>query len=179
MVFNFGGLFLFDIGIIVCFDVVLDNIYLILSIDEDVVSKVVYQKVVLMGVCDFKFDFNDWKVLFKDVVVFILFGGQIILVVLFLKWGMFQDKNSNGKFDVGEWLNCMIYDCVVYVDKVFQVEFDEFVVMYQVWNIVFGWSCVEYYVYVLLEGKDDFWCFLCSIMFWDFMLYVEMLLSSM
>ena len=176
---NLGGLPPLDTGITVRFDAAPDNTYLTLSTDEDAASKVVYQKAVPTGARDFKPDLNDWKALSKDAVALTLPGGQTTPAVLFLKWGMFQDKNSNGKPDAGEWLNRMTHDRVTYADKAFQAEFDGPEGMHQSWSIQSGWSRAEHYVYAPLEGKDDFRRFSRSTTFWEFTLHVETPLSSM
>ena len=178
---NLGGLPPLDTGITVRFDAAPDNTYLTLSTDEDAASKVVYQKAVPTGARDFKPDLNDWKALSKDAVALTLPGGQTTPAVLFLKWGMFQDKNSNGKPDAGEWLNRMTHDRVTYADKAFQAEFDGPEGMHQSWSIQSGWSRAEHYVYAPLEGngKYDFRRFSRSTPAWDFTLHVETPLSSM
>ena len=176
---DLGGLPPLDSGITVRFDAAPENTFLTLSTGEDAASRVVYQRAVPAGARSFKPDLNDWKALLKNAAPITLPGGQTTPAVLFLKWGMYQDRNANGQPDAGEWLDRMTHDRVAYAEKAFQVEFDSPASVRQSWNIASGWSRAEHYVYAPLDDKYDYRRFSRSSPLWDFTLHVETPLSSL
>lgn len=176
---DLGGLPPLPSGITVRFDAAPANTYLTLSTDEDAASKVVYVRAVPTGATSYTPDLNDWKALSKDAQPLSLPGGQTTPAVLFLKWGMFQDKNSNGKPDDGEWLDRMTHDRVAYAEKAFQAEFDSPGNMRQSWTIAAGWSRAEHYVYAPREDKYDYRRLSRSTAAWDFWLHTATPVTSM
>ncbi len=118
---DLGGLPPLATGITVRFDAAPADTYLTLSTEG---GEVVYQKAVGEGARSFTPDLNDWRNLSSRAAPIKLSSGVTTEALLFLKWGMFQDKNKSGKPDDGEWLDRMTHDRVAYAEKAVKVEFD-------------------------------------------------------
>lgn len=131
--------------------------YLALLTDEDEASEVVYQQRVDTGATSAAPNLNDWAKLSERAAALTLPGGETTKArLLFLKWGMWQDKNGNGEPDAGEWLDRMTHDRVVYASQDMQARFTtESPKMRQFWSFTQGWSRAEHYVY-LPAGSDTY-----------------------
>lgn len=173
---DLGGLPPLPSGITVRFDAAPANTYLTLSTEG---GEVVYQKAVNEGAMSFTPDLNDWRSLSSRAAAIKLNTGVTTEPLLFLKWGMFQDKNKSGKPDEGEWLDRMTHDRVAYAEKAFRVEFDtETPPMHHVWALSQGWSRAEHYVYRPL-GSSTFQRLSRSTAAWDFWLHPATPVTSM
>ncbi len=76
--------------------------------------------------------------------------------VLFLRWAMWRDANTNGVRDDGETLNLMTHDRVTYASQPVTATFNTTTPdMQQTWNLKAGWSRAEHYVY-LPEGSKTY-----------------------
>ncbi|MDO4245099.1 MAG: hypothetical protein Q4C89_03655 [Deinococcus sp.] len=173
---DLGGLPPLATGITVRFDAAPANTYLTLSTEG---GEVVYQKAVSEGAMSFAPDLNDWRSLSSRAAPIKLNTGVTTEPLLFLKWGMFQDKNTNGKPDEGEWLDRMTHDRVAYAEKAVKVEFDtETPAMHHVWTLNQGWTRAEHYVYRPL-GSSTFQRLSRSTAAWDFWLHTATPVTSM
>nr|WP_246581106.1 hypothetical protein [Deinococcus aestuarii] len=76
--------------------------------------------------------------------------------VLFLRWLMWQDRNSSGTRDPGEALDLMTHDRVVYAAGAVNVSFTTAEPkMLQRWQLGQGWGRAEHFVYLPL-GSDTY-----------------------
>lgn len=67
----------------------------------------------------------------------------------FLRWIMWQDRNSNGVREAGEELNLMTHDRVAYASEAVTVSFQTATPdMKQTWTLAAGWSRAEHFVYL-------------------------------
>lgn len=173
---DLGGLPPLATGITVRFDAAPADTYLTLSTEG---GEVVYQKAVGEGARSFTPDLNDWRNLSSRAAPIKLSSGVTTEALLFLKWGMFQDRNKSGKPDDGEWLDRMTHDRVAYAEKAVKVEFDtEAPPMHHLWTLNQGWSRAEHYVYRPL-GSGTFQRLSRSTALWDFWLHPATPLTSM
>lgn len=173
---DLGGLPTLPSGIVVRFGPAPAKTYLTLQTEG---GEVVYQKAVTEGATSFKPDLNDWKALSSRAEAVALPSGFNTEPLLFLKWGMFADVNSNGKPDEGEWLDRMTHDRVVYAEKALNTEFEtEVPPVRQQWNFAAGWSRAAHYVYAPLSGTK-FQRELRTNALWDFWLHPTTPITSM
>lgn len=67
----------------------------------------------------------------------------------FLRWMMWQDRNSDGVRQAGEELPLMTHDRVAYASEAVTVSFQTTTPnMKQTWKLAAGWSRAEHYVYL-------------------------------
>lgn len=122
----------------------------------------VYQKAVSTGATRTEVDPAAWQgkaTLAQAVEGWIPAGATDVKVsapgtgVVFLRWLMWQDKDSDGQRDEGETLDLMTHDRVVYAEKAVTVDFKTAAPdMVQHWQFAQGWSRAEHYVYLPLNS---------------------------
>lgn len=122
----------------------------------------VYQKAVSTGATRTEVDPAAWQGranLAQAVEGWIPAGATDVKVsapgtgAVFLRWLMWQDKDSDGQRDEGETLDLMTHDRVVYAGKAVTVDFRTATPdMVQHWQFAQGWGRAEHYVYLPLNS---------------------------
>lgn len=144
-------------GVEVRFPAAPANAYLSLLTEQ---GQSVYQRSVPAGSTGLEVNPDGWKAEEKnaqDVALLLpeamvpgsLTGNVGDAAARFLRWAMWQDRNTNGVRDDGETLDLMTHDRVAYATQPFTLAFATATPdMQQTWTLKAGWSRAEHYVYL-------------------------------